>query len=89
MFGSKNNNSKNFLSFDKYIGTFEYWKEKYGDKFDDWSYEIMEILSKEEDKDVQKQKIEEVYERRNRYNEYLLKEFESRQNSEAFNSLKD
>jgi hypothetical protein len=68
-------NMKNYLSIDKYFGTIQYWKEKYGEKFDIYTYEIMEILSKIDSGEKQDQLILEVKERQNEFYKKLCNEF--------------
>ena len=38
----------NYLSSNRTIGTYDYWKKKFGDKFDDEFYYYLEVLSRKE-----------------------------------------
>ena len=68
-----------FLPDNKTIGTFQYYKRRYGESFLDWQYEIWEaetLLEGEE----QTNKINIVNQQINDYNKRLLLEIETRNN---------
>jgi len=79
MFKQKNYNKENiynYLSMDKSVGTYEYWKNKFGDKFDDNYYYLMEVLSRKEyDDNITKEFIKCIKEHQKEENEKLINEY--------------
>jgi hypothetical protein len=68
---------RHYTSDDKYIGSFLYWKDKYGDKFDDFTYEKWEVLSKVEDEKLKEKLLNEIKQREDEHREemnYLVKQ---------------
>ena len=80
------NDPNNFISEDKFVGTFAFYKRKYGDKLDDHTLEIFEVLAKA---DVSEQAvlIEEIKERKKAREQQLINEFKDRHADGLENSL--
>jgi hypothetical protein len=72
------NDPYNFLPDNQTVGTFGYWKRKFGDKFDDFTYEIWEAQSRLEG-DEQLKVIDSIIGRKRKYEELMIEDIESRQ----------
>ena len=74
-----NTNIFRFLPDNHTIGTEEYYRNKFGDKFPDEVYKYLEVTTREEytDADI-KYVIEQINEAKKNYEKQLLMEFEER-----------
>ena len=68
------NKLSNYQSLDRYVGTYDFYKDKYGEKFDTETLEIFEILARV-DKDNQEELIEDVKRRQEMKGQLMLQEF--------------
>ena len=76
-----NTNIFRFLPDNHTIGTEEYYRNKFGDKFPDEVYKYLEATTREEytDEDI-KYVIEQINEAKKNYEKQLLMELEEREN---------
>ena len=72
------NDPYNYLPDNKTIGTFGFYKRKYGEKFPDWKYKMWEAYARLEGEEREKQ-LQEVNRELTEYNILLLAEYEERQ----------
>ena len=80
------NDPNNYISEDKFVGTFAFYKRKYGDKLDDHTLEIFEVLAKA-DVSEQAALIEEIKERKKAREQQLINEFRDRQNENVLDTI--
>ena len=71
------NKPSNYKSLDRYVGTYDFYKDKYGEKFDSETLEIFEILARV-DKDNQEELIEDVKRRQEMKGQLMHQEFVER-----------
>lgn len=73
------NDPYNYLPDNVTVGTFAYYKRKFGDKLPDWQYHRMEALAKLEGAE-QEETLNQINEYVKSYNNRLLEEIYDRQN---------
>ncbi len=74
------NDEYNYLPDNLTIGTFSYWKRKYGDKFDDTTYIKWEAMSTIDDEKQKTEILRKIQEHNKQYVQKLLSELEQRNN---------
>ena len=74
------NDINNYLPDNETIGKSEYFKNKFGEKVDDYICQILEVSTRKEfnDEDENKRLIEQIKEEKRQYDEKLMKEYEER-----------
>jgi hypothetical protein len=80
----------NYKSLDRTVGTYEYWKKKFGDKFNDSYYYYLEVLSRNEYNEYETIKIlNSIKQQMQEEQEKVLKEYFERVSVEPdeFNKL--
>lgn len=83
------NDINSYLPLNKTIGTFQYYKNKFGDKFPDWKYEIWEAQSLLEGEES-KERVQKILLNKKEYEQKLLNEFETRfKENLSINNIED